>query len=112
MPPYVWTLITAACGSVAGEGEGDTSIARDIRGCVEDPKTLIGFYAHPCAGVPLDANDPLHLDTLVRLEVGRPCNAWMMVTIVDAADVPKPPPRPRSERERERDDDPDKLIVY
>lgn len=99
-----WHFSDGTVAHLGGKIEGSTYFAQELRLAVRDgPQFPLGPI--PSGGRPLDLDNPSEFDWLVRMEMNRPCNKWMMASLVSASDVP-PALIPNTTPE----DDPDNML--
>lgn len=81
-----WHFSDGTVAHLGGTIEGGTAFAQELRTCLkESPKVPDGPM--PNYGTPLDPKDASHFDWFLRNEMNRPCNKWMMVSLIKAPKV-------------------------
>lgn len=81
-----WHFSDGTVAHLGGKIEGETFFAQELRRAVRDgPRIPDGPI--PSGSHPADLDNPSHFDFIVRQEMDRPCNKWMMVSLVSAPEV-------------------------
>jgi hypothetical protein len=81
-----WHFSDGTVAKLGGEIEGGTAFAQKLRNNLSGTP-LVPDGPMPSRGKPLDRSNPTHFDWFLRNEMNRPCNKWMMVSIIKAPEV-------------------------
>lgn len=81
----LWHFSDGTVAHLGGRIEGGTYFAQELRHAMVHPSLPDGPM--PCGSLPADLKNPSHFDFIVRQEMDRPCNKWMMVSLVSAPEV-------------------------
>lgn len=99
----LWHFSDGTVAHLGGRIEGGTYFAQELRYAMVRP--LLPDGPIPCGSFPADLKNPSHFDFIVRQEMDRPCNKWMMVSLVSAPEV-----EPFLILDTTPEDDPDNML--
>ena len=83
----IWYFSDGTIAKLGGEIEGGTAFAQELRHLLADPKQRVQVKPIPDEAPLLDRNNPALFDRFLRNEMERPCNSWMMISLLKAPEV-------------------------